>query len=473
MKNSLPAGRMACIASAVLLALSWPPQGKADPAAGAPRNNVKTSTRAPVSGSTTPETSEAIIGHVQVMPASIFDLENPEEDGLIYRLANKVHITTRPKVIEQQLLFSPGEAFSPRLIQESERMLRSNRYIQDASIRPVVTSDGEVDVEVYTTDTWTLGPRISFSRSGGTNKSSAGIREMNLLGTGIGIEALYASNVDRDSKMLKLVDPNLGNSWYELTLGLEDNSDGNMQYLRIGKPFYSLDSTDANGLTIFNDSRIDSYYVLGEIAGQYRHERQSYEAFRGWSKGLHGDWVTRYSVGLGYDEHRFSAVDSAPFATDAIPEARKLLYPFFGIEWTQDNYQKTSNVDQIGRTEDRFLGTRVEARFGQALSALGSDRDAMLVDIRAQTGFGDYGKKSLRLEGNLATRIERGGVQDFALETSARYYDRQSEKRLLYASLSGVYGYRLDLDRPRYSWAATMACVAIRCVTGRETNEYC
>ena len=90
-------------------------------------------------------------------------------------------------MIERQLLFKSGEPVSVRLIEETERLLRSNRYLYDVQFRPVAVHDGVVDIEVVTRDTWSLDPGFSAGRSGGANTSGFKLREYNLLGTGTSI----------------------------------------------------------------------------------------------------------------------------------------------------------------------------------------------------------------------------------------------------------------------------------------------
>jgi hypothetical protein len=113
----------------------------------------------------------AIIGNVLVYPENIFNLEDPDENKALYRLANRVHVRTQPHVIRQQLLFKSGDRYSQRLLDESARILRSARYLYDASVRPIAFQDGRVDVAVTTRDVWTLNPGMSFSRSGGENST--------------------------------------------------------------------------------------------------------------------------------------------------------------------------------------------------------------------------------------------------------------------------------------------------------------
>ena len=392
------------------------------------------------------EQSGAVIGTVTIANRNIFDLEDPEENKALFRLANRIHAKTRPDVIQQQLLFEPGELFSAQALAESERIIRANRYIHEVSIRPVRHEKGVVDVNVETTDTWTLMPRLSVSRSGGKNKGAIGVKEQNLLGSGTAIEVMFKSSVDRDSRIFKYHDQNLGNSWYGLSLDYQDNSDGYVRFLEIGKPFYSLNSRRAQGFSVLSRDSIGTFYSRGEIASEYQEKEAAYELYRGWSKGLQNGWTRRYSAGLAYQDHRFSAVPDSDYQLSIVPQDRELLTPFFGVEIVEDHYEKSRNHDQINRIEDRFLGTRLNARLGVAREGAGSDRDAWLMNVGAQTGIGNSETSSLLLASALGGRLEPDGVRGMTLDLSARYYKHQSDRRRLYLGLTATYGKNLDLD---------------------------
>lgn len=391
------------------------------------------------------EEREATIGEILIDNGNIFDLDNPEENSWLYRVANGAHIKTRPAVIRQQLLFETGDSYSRQLLEESERILRSNRYLQDAVIQPVEYADGRVDLRVATTDTWTLSPSVSFGRTGGQNTGAIGIKEQNLLGTGINIGASYRSDIDRDSTSFVFHDKQLGNSWVGLYAALSSNSDGHTRILDIDRPFNSLDAHGAGGFSLLDDDRIDTLYDLGEPVADFRHQIRTYEAYGGWSKGLLNGSTRRYIAGFAFDEHQFSPTTS-DLADIALPVDRKYVYPFIGVEYLQDKFEKTSNHDQINRTEDRFLGTRLSAKLGFASTGFGSSEDAYLLSAEAQRGFGHSDGNSLLLESDMNLRLTNGDVENLLWTTSAKYYRRQSEKRLLYVNLSGTYGKNLDVD---------------------------
>ena len=58
------------------------------------------------------EMDEATIGRIIIDNRNIFDPEIPAEDRWLYRMANALHVRTRPQVIESQLLFAEGDEYS-------------------------------------------------------------------------------------------------------------------------------------------------------------------------------------------------------------------------------------------------------------------------------------------------------------------------------------------------------------------------
>jgi len=394
-----------------------------------------------------PDMPGVSIGTITIINNNVFDLDNPADNKALYRLANRIHISTRKSVIEEQLLFKTGDPFSSQVLEESERLLRSNRYIQSASIKPTHIENGIVDVQVTTTDSWSFQPELSLSRSGGVNKVAVAMREVNLLGTGIGLETQYRSEVDRDTYAIRFWDRNFGHSRYAFSSYLADNSDGHAAHLQVAKPFYSLNSRDARGFSFVEDDRVGSFYDRGEQVAEYNDQNKQRAAWLGWSKGLVGAWTRRYTVGLAFDEHRFSEVADSPYTSALIPADRKLVYPYVGIELVENKYEKTSNRDQINREEDRFLGTRFSASLGLAASILGSDRNAWIFGAEAQKGFGSSKTRSLSLGAAARSRVEGGTATNSSLDISARYHRRQSDHRLFYARLSGTFGSDLDLDQ--------------------------
>jgi len=404
----------------------------------------------PVAGETTelPAATEGSpIGTVNIQRQNVFDTSKPKEDNAFYRLVNRFHIMTREKVIAKQLLFEAGEPYNKQLVEESERVLRRNKYLFDASITAAPQDDGTVDIEVNTRDVWTLIPEISISRSGGENQSAFGIEEKNLFGYGQRVLLSHTEDVDRRSNLFEFSDRQLGRSWVSVDLRIADNSDGHSNLLSIAKPFHALDARWMAGGFVFDDDRRSTLYILGNAAAEYRHERTSFSAFGGWSSGLKNNWTTRWTVGGAYDDNRFSAVQN-PSLPAAIPADRKLVYPFVGIEILEDQFEKSTNANQIGRSEDFYFGTRLTASLGWSDTRFDADRDALIYTLAGHTGFGSMERNALLLTANIRGRREGGRTANATATVNARYYSRRSEKRVFFAKLEATAGQNLDLDNP-------------------------
>lgn len=393
------------------------------------------------------EGNGAVIGQIVLERANVFDLTDPDENNSLYRLANRWHIVTREKVIQQQLLFKSGDTFSERLLDESGRILRQNIYLYDASIKPIRAQNGVVDISVETRDVWSLGPDLSFSRKGGENRSGIGLEENNLLGYGMTLSFQHEEDVDRTSNSLTFFDRNFANSRVSTSLRIADNSDGNSNWLAIVRPFYALDARWTAGGSALDDDRRTALYRLGQEAAEYQHERRYFSAFGGWSKGLDRGFARRWTVGVVHDDNQFSTVLS-PLLPLALPEDRNLVYAFAKFELVKDDFETTKNRDQIGRTEDFQMGTHLSASLGWSDETLGADRDALIYATTYSRGFGSLAKHSLLLDASASGRVESGEVRNSLIGINARYYHKQSDKRLFFATLSATVGDELDLDNP-------------------------
>ncbi len=393
------------------------------------------------------ERDGAVIGEIRFERANIFDLSDPREDRWLFRWANRLHVVTREKVIKKQLLFESGETFNARDIEESARILRGKQYLFDAAIEPVAYEDGVVDLAVKTRDVWTLMPDFSVSRSGGENRSKLGIQESNLLGRGQFLSLSRSENVDRTQKSFEFADPHIGRSWVAASLKIADNSDGKLHRVTAVRPFHALDARWSAGAAWLDNDLRSTLYVLGNEAAEYRQQRDYWAAFAGWSGGMDNGRVRRWTAGFVRDRNRFAPVAGGTLPA-VIPADRDLAYPYIGIEVLEDEFETSRNRDQIGRTEDFYLGTRLGARLGWSDEAFGADRDALVYGASFGRGFGSLRKKALLLGVTLDGRLESGHVKNALLKASARYYRTQSEKRVFFATMSATAGQALDLDNP-------------------------
>ena len=392
------------------------------------------------------EAEDAVVGQVLIDNQNIFDPNDPKDDTKLFMLADRLHIKTRARVVRSQLLFKPGDRYSRRLLDESERLLRADSYFYDAWIRVIRYKDGKVDLRVTTRDVWTLDPGINFGRSGGTNSTGIKLEEVNLLGTGAALNFSHTSDVDRSSNSVELRDMHAFGSWVAVDANYANLSDGYLRALNVTRPFFALDTHWSASASVLDGEQVDPLYDRGQEVDQFQDRHQLFQAYYGWSKGLQGDWVQRWTAGGTYDDHRFAPVTNSDGTTNLLPQDRRFVYPFIEYDLVQNDYLKLWNHDQIARTEDFTLGTTASLRLGYAPTALGSTTNAIMILASAAKGFSSGGSSTLLLYSDFSGRLESGDLRNGVADVSVRYYKEQSKNWLFFSTLQATKGWSLDLD---------------------------
>lgn len=379
------------------------------------------------------EAAGARIGEIRIVSGDIFDLTDPKEDKWLFRAANRLHIQTRPSVIERQLLFKPGDRLSVRVLEETERLLRGNRYLYDVHFRALAWHDGVVDIEVMTRDTWTLDLGASAGRSGGANTSGIHLREYNLLGTGTSLSVGRSNGVDRSGNEFEFFNDRAFGTAAALNYYHASNSDGRRDALSAQLPFRALDSRWAAGLSVSNDDRIDAVYNAGDVVSQYRRRQNQREVFGGWSAGLRDGWVKRFVGGLRVEDDAY-APEPGLTAPAQLPADEMRVAPFVRAELIEDRYEKEQNRNLVGRPEFFALGLAAKVELGRAAASLGSTRNAWLYAASLSRGFEPAPGHRLITAAALSGRHSDGQPLQQRAEVQAQYYLPQSPRWLFYAS---------------------------------------
>lgn len=391
------------------------------------------------------EQEGAIVGTITILRQDVFDANDPEENNKIFRLANRLHLDTREPVIRRQLLFAPGQPYSRRLLDESERHLRRNRYLYDAHIRPVRYVDGRVDVVVETRDVWTLVVGAGLSRSGGANESRFELQDKNFLGFGKDLTLEYRKDIDRTTTIGRYFDAEFLGSRWELEALYEDLSDGSRQKYKLERPFFALDERFSRGVTVILDDREDRIYALGKIRDRYRHQGDFVQAHNGWSKGLVDGVVHRWTVGYTYQRDLFVEVPEQPPVT-ALPKDRELSYPWIAFESVQDDFLKTKDLDSISRTEDLLRGRRWGFKLGFSSPDWGGDRNQAIYDVHVDDAW-ETGHGGLFLfRAGVTGRAAEDRAENMVAGTTLRFYQRNFGRHAFVARFEGQLGSNLDVD---------------------------
>ena len=191
------------------------------------------------------------IDTVVIINSNVF--EDDEEDyGFFARLANTLHITTRPAVIRRMLVLDQGEPYDSARAAESERALRNLavfRYV----IVDTARLGSRLALLAVTGDGWSTKPQASFTTAGGDQTWSIGLVEQNFLGLASTVTVGYRKTPDRDGMQFQLLSPSFFFRRATFLFEYSNLSDGHRAGFRYGVPFYATGAKS-------------SLYAFGETA---------------------------------------------------------------------------------------------------------------------------------------------------------------------------------------------------------------
>jgi len=185
----------------------------------------------------------AVIDTIIIERENVFTEEEAASSG-IFRVMNKIHVTTQEFVIRDYLQFEAGEPFDSASVAESERQLRLRRLFREITMDSVRLDDGRLAVKVSSQDGWSLKPKFKFSvTSTGDWTGTFGINEINLLGTGNQVYAAYVKELDRDGLNASALFTRIFGWNFDAGgnyAGLSDGRNGNWL---VGLPFRNTESS--------------------------------------------------------------------------------------------------------------------------------------------------------------------------------------------------------------------------------------
>jgi hypothetical protein len=164
-----------------------------------------------------------VVSRVFIDNHSVFDPAALPEDPRVrwaYRLANRIHVRTRPDFIRDELLLAPGDCHDPRLARESARILREFRFIASADVYGVPQPDGTRHLVVETRDEWTTKLSGDIRFDGGLDVRGVQVVEENFMGRGILLGAFWWEDDERRDVGARFELPRIrGSNWDVATSG--------------------------------------------------------------------------------------------------------------------------------------------------------------------------------------------------------------------------------------------------------------
>lgn len=314
--------------------------------------------------------SPPIIDSIEIRPGNVFDLSDPTQDNILFRLADRTHVVTRKSVIRRELLVKEGDLYDSALVHESLRNLRSLPYLLYVDIHMEIGSRGEHIMVVETTDKWTAYPRVSYMRSGGRNDIRLGLKESNFLGYGIEMaHRYYILDRDRDYYQTEFSDDRVMNYDYSVYLFYSDNPEAGQVAAVLARPFYSLDQKWGGQLSYSRLRRRLDFYVAQSLSAQERYDRDNYLlqlSYRVGGNSFKYHFTPRYEYAKLRSRGRNIYVAGVDTLLPKQAQDTVSHYFEFTLRAQQINYAVFRRINRFYKPEDINLGLDAQATVGAA-----------------------------------------------------------------------------------------------------------
>lgn len=378
---------------------------------------------------------------------NVFDLD---EKGIfwLHRFANASHIISTEETIRDDLLFAQEAPLKLSELAETERLLRSRRYLRDAKVEVVsyCAKDNSVVVQVSTWDNWSLLPKIDLSSEGGETKYSLGITEDNLLGSGNQIQIDYAKDSERTGYLLGFASPNIFGSHWNTMLSYANNSDGENYQFGLQRPFYRLDSPWAFNIDLLKNKEQVTDYLLAERINEYDRTRNHIESWAGFKIAMDGQRIQRLLFGLTLEDVSFSEQANTVLS---LPAERNLSAIWLEYQLLQDDFYKLYNINQFNRVEDINAGWQVRLRLGYLQPWLGADEDGLQLSFKIDKAW-QLGPVTWLFSDLSYDRLDWQNVRQELWHLALQVNHQLNDHNSVMASISAERGRNLFADEALY-----------------------
>ncbi|RAR70806.1 BamA/TamA family outer membrane protein [Flavobacterium aciduliphilum] len=343
----------------------------------------------------------------------------------IERLGNDLHIKTKKWTIRNLLLFKKHEVLDSVLIKESERLIRSQRYVRSVVIVPIPLKNNKdtIDVSVRVLDTW------SGIVTGATSSSKANLdfTERNIFGLGHELDFNYLKSfTNNTAKPLgydtKYTVPNFKNTYIRTTLAAKnDLNDNTYRSVRIDRPFYSTLTHWAGGFYYNYNAYSQNVIAVDETAVLQNFKTKTYE---GWGAHAFNIFGTRSEFAIG--SHLIFAMGYSNTSYLNRPDVTLDPISYFASSKTA---LATLGISSQRYYQDTYLfrfGTVEDIPYGKVLSITGGVENKNNTNrpyLGSRFSYGSYFTFGY-LQGNVeyGTFFNHGKREQTTLKIEANYF---------------------------------------------------
>lgn len=276
------------------------------------------------------------------------------------RTGNRFHLKTKKLAIKDLLLFKKNTPYNLLKIQESERIIRAQKYVNRVTITEEFANakSDSVDITIRVLDSWSTIPKISVSGS----QNSVGLNERNFFGIGHQFDYKFTnrSSDGKTANNLAYTVPNIRNTFIKTKLKYNIDLDNYYEKsISFERPFYSPLTKWAAGISLDQQFRKDT---LQGIDLKYATQNFKYSSHDFWvGKAVQifkGNTVNSKTTNLIVSARflNINYVEKPTIAYDPIDFYSNEKFIMSGIGITTRNFIQDKYIFKNGVVEDVPIG---------------------------------------------------------------------------------------------------------------------
>ena len=311
----------------------------------------------------------------------------------IERIGNRLHLKTKQFTIRSLLLFKKNQPLDSIKLRESERLIRTQRYIRRVSLKPIAiaNSTDSVDVHIKVLDAWSWYPTGSVS----TSSARLNLTSRNFAGLGHYFSNQYRTRFKegRHAYRAQYQINNIAQTFIDA--GIYYNIDLAENYVKqvyINRKFYSPMTRWAGGFTVFQSASRDSVPNLNNQRRLHSFKSNDVDTWFGYSTPV-------YSKSNNLHNVQTNLITSARYYSKNYLEQPVGEYDPYSYYTNQQLYLATIGLASVNYIQDKniFYNDRIEdIAVGKTfMLTLGTQRKNNInrTYVGAQFALGKYTKR--------------------------------------------------------------------------------
>lgn len=274
----------------------------------------------------------------------------------IERIGNRLHLKTKQFTIRSLLLFKKNQPLDSIKLRESERLIRTQRYIRRVSLKPIAiaNSTDSVDVHIKVLDAWSWYPTGSVS----TSSARLNLTSRNFAGLGHYFSNQYRTRFKegRHAYRAQYQINNIAQTFIDA--GIYYNIDLAENYVKqvyINRKFYSPLTRWAGGFTVFQSASRDSVPNLNNQRRLHSFKSNDVDTWFGYSTPV-------YSKSNNLHNVQTNLITSARYYSKNYLEQPVGEYDPYSYYTNQQLYLATIGLASVNYIQDKniFYNDRIE-----------------------------------------------------------------------------------------------------------------